>query len=1457
VKSYLVLSLEIIILEKNQQKFYHAIDLALKWGQVLWRFFCCLDKDTMTNGHLEKLECLAKLKQQNLLTNEEYESQKRKVLHNVEIQEENTPAMQLSYKSKDDNDSNATSEKLSPQRKKFYLNKILNMCCTCCFAFREYFFYHSYRLPVKKDRLPEEFCSQIGKFIILRSDNLLAPLSFFACFMLRFYSLLVAALCFGFMPLYSQVRYNASRGLDPTKTITQYIHESWNTSNGLPQNNGHALCQTRDGYIWIGTQEGLVRFDGMRFTVFNNKNSPLPDNWINAITEDRSGTLWIGSANGYLLSLHNGLFTLYSKEQGYTAATSIQQIAQDRAGCMWIATNDGLYCFEQGVFTVLTTNDRLLSNNVRALCQDEQGTLWIGTEKGLQCRFGTPKGGVWTVQYTTAQGLCDNNIYALTQNASGSVWIGTRNGLSRLANGTFTTFTTAQGLSNNFVRSLLFDVQGTLWIATSGGICRYVNSDFSSYKRSDGLETDETFSLLTDREGELWIGTRGGGIHRFREGTFTTITAANGLAGNNVRSVRQDVQGRMWVGSAGGLSRIEQSPHGDIVPFSFRDDSLAGVNLSSLFFDSKEQIWSGTNSKGLLRFTRQGTSLTMKAIQDTLLYGTLRGIESFQNSKMLIATGKGVVLIDSNGKSLRRFGKQDGLTDKGIVTILQSRSGKVWIGSGTRSEGLFTLYNDTFSTFRGKDKKDSTFLPKRIQILYEDNDTTLWVGSYGGIYRVLPNGNIHYFSIKDGLYDNVAFSIVEDEYGYLWVSCNTGIYRVKKADLNAYANAPPEKRQRLSYTVYGTADGMKSSECNAGEPAGYKSTDGRLWFATIKGVAVVDPRRMVYNPVAPNVIIEELRVDGALSTTATFPSQTEKLEFQYTATCLTAAERVKFKYILEGYDKDWVEAGNRRTAYYTNLPRGRSYRFRVIACNNDGVWNETGALTEFRITPFWWETLWFYGLCVMFVGGTSYQGFRWRTSRLRAKARELERIVAERTKEVQEQAAEIQLANTQLQEKNVEITVSRERLEVMSEVGRSLTSTLTVETIITRLYERVSELMTVDMFGIGLALYDRNCIEYKLVIRQGERLPPYTRSLEDKQQFPVWCIEHNQTVFINDLDSEGAAYFPDYRESVNLPFSINDRTGEKIQSLIYVPLVFENEVIGILSAISFRKNAYLPVHPEMLKMLANYAAIAIANAESLDNLRRTQDQLAKAEKMASLGTLVAGVAHELNTPIGVAVTAASTLHSRTQDFAKRYTEGGMKKSELEAYVQTAQTGADLTLRNLERAANLIQSFKQVSVDQTYDNIRRFGVKQYLYEIITSLQPKWKTTGHRVEIECEEALEMETYAGAIAQIITNFVTNSLLHGFEGYKEEGVMKIEVEREGSNIIMKYSDNGRGIPPEVLPRIFDPFFTTKQANGGTGLGMHIVYNLATQKLQGTVQVKSTLGHGVECTLTVPIVVR
>jgi len=461
-----------------------------------------------------------------------------------------------------------------------------------------------------------------------------------------------------------------------------------------------------------------------------------------------------------------------------------------------------------------------------------------------------------------------------------------------------------------------------------------------------------------------------------------------------------------------------------------------------------------------------------------------------------------------------------------------------------------------------------------------------------------------------------------------------------------------------------------------------------------------------------------------------------------------------------------------------------------------------------------------------------------------------------------EQKMLLQAQSTAVTEANALLQQAYQNLTILNTIGREITSTLNFEQILNTLYEQINILMDATIFIVGTVNRKDNILEYDFHIEEGRRIPFDTLSMTEQHRPGVQCVLEQKEIIDNH-------------------HTLPALDGLAPKSLVYMPLISNQQVIGFLSIQTPNENAYNDIHIQLLRSIASVAASVLDNArayriiekqqhllqnqtreiqatntelhEQLETLRRTQTQLAQAEKMASLGTLVAGVAHELNTPIGVAVTAASTLHVRTLDFAKHYSEGALKKSELEAYVQTAQTGADLTLRNLERAANLIQSFKQVSVDQTYDNIRRFGVKQYLYEIITSLQPKWKTTGHRVEIECDEALEMETYAGAIAQIITNFVTNSLLHGFDGLTEEGVMRIEAKQEGNNVVIKYSDNGCGIPPEVLPRIFDPFFTTKQANGGTGLGMHIVYNLATQKLGGSIRWESELGKGATFIVELP----
>ncbi len=455
----------------------------------------------------------------------------------------------------------------------------------------------------------------------------------------------------------------------------------------------------------------------------------------------------------------------------------------------------------------------------------------------------------------------------------------------------------------------------------------------------------------------------------------------------------------------------------------------------------------------------------------------------------------------------------------------------------------------------------------------------------------------------------------------------------------------------------------------------------------------------------------------------------------------------------------------------------------------------------------------------------------------------LEQEVLTRTKSFQEVNLQLFNANTEIQrqiaiqveqskkieQSNVQLQQSHDNLILLSEIGKGIVSLLDLQAIGKHIYGSVNSLLDAPVLIVCVNDTEKFELRFEVLIEDGEIFEPFSVSLTREELPAVQCVSFQKEVLLQNED---------------IPVLV----GAQVSSLVYLPLVADEYVIGAFSVQSFKKNAFSAYDINILRTISPYIAAALKNAKSyqevqyaLETLRRTQTQLAQAEKMASLGTLVAGVAHELNTPIGVAVTAASTLKSRTDIFTQRYAEGGLKKSELEAYIETAKTGADLTLRNLERAADLIQSFKQVAVDQTSDNKRRFKLRSYLEGVITSLEPKWKAARHQVEIECDESIELETYPGAVAQIITNLIENSLLHGFQGFTEEGLMRIVAEKKGERITLTYSDNGRGIPPEVLPRIFDPFFTTKQAQGGTGLGMHIVFNLVTQKLGGEIVAEKT----------------
>ncbi len=762
--------------------------------------------------------------------------------------------------------------------------------------------------------------------------------------------------------------------LDSRRELSQFSHEVWLTENGLPQNTVHAIAQTRDGYIWIGTEEGLARFDGIKFTVFDKQNTPqLKSNYIRTLLADRQGNLWIGTAEG-LVRMLNGSFTLFTTNEGLPSDT-IQAVHEDREGNLWVATATGLGLFRSGGLTTFTTKERLIGGSIQALFEDTDGALWIATPYGV----GRVKDGKFT-NYTVRDGLGSNTVRAIQQDRDRGLWFGSLGGLTLFKGGRFTTYTTRDGLPNDRIISLHADRDGGLLIGTAGGLCRFAKGRFTGFNSGDVLSTSTVLSLLEDLEGNLWIGTESGGINLLKDTKFTTYTVRNGLSNDLVKSIHEDRLGNTWIGTdGGGLNLLKD---GRLSVYTTRDGLSSNVVLA-LFSDNAGNLWAGTPT-GLNRLT-QG-KFTVYTSADGLANNDVRSILSDPQGNLWIGTRGGLTRM-KNGV-FKTFTEVDGLANDLITTLYEDAKGNLWIGT---FGGLSKLTNDEFTTFTTRDGLASD----AVISLHEDSEGTLWIGTNGGGLNRMKDGKLTAYTTSHGLLDDVVYRILEDGRNNLWLSCRKGVFHIAKKELDDFANG---RITSIAPVAYGTADGMMTRECSGGgDPAGWRGKDGKLWFPTIKGVAMIDPERIKTNSQAPPVVIEQIRIDEksfAPGDRIELPPGTTRLDLYYTAPSFVAPEKVRFKYKLEGFDKDWIDSGTRRIAYYTNLRPG-AYTFRVIASNNDGVWNQTGAAFGLYLKPYFYQAYWFYAVSVIGLALLAWLLYRLRVRGMQA---QFGAVLAERTR---------------------------------------------------------------------------------------------------------------------------------------------------------------------------------------------------------------------------------------------------------------------------------------------------------------------------------------------------------------------------------------------------------------------------------------------------------------------------
>ncbi len=802
--------------------------------------------------------------------------------------------------------------------------------------------------------------------------------------------------------------------LDPSRDLSRYGHDAWRIEQGLPQDTIQTLAQAADGYLWIGTQRGLARFDGVRFTVYSPANTPaLHSQAIDTLLADPDGSLWITTDGGGLVHRRDGRdgrdgrdsvsLTTFTTADGLPT-DRLRNLLLDPDGTLWIGTNQGgLVRREEGK---LTRVEGLTQGTVTGLLRDRQGSLWIGTERGLARLTPLDTGRISIL--TSRDGLPHDRVTAIQAGPRGGLWIGTARGLAYLEDGRLTL--PVPELAGEEILCLLVDRGGTLWIGTRTGLGRLSGGRFERVPPDSELAGEAVSTLFEDREGSLWIGTVSGGLHRLKDVAFMGLSRKDGLTGFPVWATYEDRRGDIWIGSNSGLDLLR---NGRLTPFPGQE-ALRHEVVRAIAEDAEGSLWLGTY-QGVYRL-RDG-QVTIFAEAQGLPDSRVLTLRFDHRGALWVGTFEGLVRLQGGQATV--YTRRQGLSNDRIYALHEDRDGTLWIGT---KDGLNRLSDGQIETFPPR-----TGAPAGAVFSFsEDAGGTLWIAGGAGLFHY--RGGI--FTGWRGVEDGGFLLVLDDGQGSLWV-CNQGALRIRKSDLEILTPG-----QKIPYRSFDAEDGMPSSECSGiGRPAGLRTRDGRVWLPTVRGVAIADPSHLPFNRLPPPIVIEGIAAGdrppvAPRDPEVLLPPGTDRFEVRYTALSLIDPAKVRFRYRLEGFDRAWVDAGTRRAADYTSLPPGR-YTFQVAAANNDGVWSGVTQV-RLRLEPRFVQTFWFAALCAATAVLLLVGALRLRTRTLRRRERELERLVEERTRALAGETTRAELARREAEE------ASRAKSEFLANVSHEI-----------------------------------------------------------------------------------------------------------------------------------------------------------------------------------------------------------------------------------------------------------------------------------------------------------------------------------------------------------------------------------------------------------------------------------
>jgi signal transduction histidine kinase/ligand-binding sensor domain-containing protein len=751
--------------------------------------------------------------------------------------------------------------------------------------------------------------------------------------------------------------------LEPSTSLANYGRQAWAMENGLPQNTVQALAQTKDGFLWLGTEAGLVRFDGVEFQTYDRKSTPaLPGSDIRCLLATADGALWIG-------------------------------------------TNAGLARWKDGMVRDFTTQDGLPGNGILALVETRNGAIGVWTEQGPAQLMGEKFGPVDEDAFLSSAlvSLAENLGPIKVQMPNGIVVSGSRSALNFIGGKTSVEGSTqlAEGreLPGSRIQAVFADREGVLWIGTNAGLVRWVSGKVERFPVTDPLATASILGIIEDREGNLWVGTETSGLDVLRDQRFRTIGARDGLTSDRVTSIVEDSTGMLWVGTQedglNALRRDEATAAWRLVRSLTVSNGLASNVILSLATAPNGDLWVGTPD-GLNRI--RGNKLDTFSSADGLPDDFVRSLLIDTDGSLWIGTRRGLTHWKSGknglggpgtGEGMETYTRESGLGSDLVGAVARDTKGDLWVAT---LAGLSRLHGRTISNFTTADGLSSNV----VTALLPRADGTLLIGTQDHGWDVW-DGNKFSMATQNGLEQTSIHAILDDGAGHLWFATGDGIARCDSSEMGRGGSAASCSH----WMEFGTADGLHSMEtATNSHPSAWRSRDGQLWFATPKGLVEVDPAHFPVNVLPPPVALERFQVDdvpqplGGVDSRLRVAAGRVHFEFDYAGLSYIAPQKVRYRYMLDGFDRGWTEAGTRRTAYYTNIPPGR-YTFRVQAANNDGIWSTTDAALSFELRPHFYQTLWFYALLTAALAGTILLLVK---RRLYAAEREFKAVLGERSR---------------------------------------------------------------------------------------------------------------------------------------------------------------------------------------------------------------------------------------------------------------------------------------------------------------------------------------------------------------------------------------------------------------------------------------------------------------------------